>query len=153
MNLLQTTGRNKHSQTGTSHDKGVCHEAHFLFYFPRSPSASFLFSLLLPNLSQDYRYSAGIFWETIEKQIVYHPTGIPSHFASLPRVLQKVPSSFRMHGNLLIILVLRAEGCSGIFQPNIISFGCGWKIVRLRLENRSAEIETSFGAELFHSLQ
>ena len=68
-------------------------------------------------------------------------------------ILQKVLSSFRMYGNLLIILVLRAEGCSGIFQPNIISFGCGWKIVRLRLENHSAEIGTSFGAELFHSLQ
>ena len=52
-----------------------------------------------------------------------------------------------MHGNLLIILVLRAEGCSGIFQPNIISFGCGWKIVRLRTENRLPEIDFPFGAE------
>ena len=71
------------------------------FTFPEAPPLPFLSSLLLPNLSQDYRYSAGIFLETIEKQIVYHPTGIPSHFASLPRVLQKVPSSFIPNPNFL----------------------------------------------------
>ena len=41
---------------------------------------------------------------------------------------------------------------SGIFQPRFISFGAERKIVWLRFENRSAEIEKSFGAELFMGL-
>ena len=73
------------------------------FTFPEVPPLPFLSSLLLPNLSQDYRYSAGIFLETIEKQIVYHPTGIPSHFASLPRVLQKSAFIFHPESQLSVI--------------------------------------------------
>jgi hypothetical protein len=41
------------------------------------------------------------------------------------------------------------EDVSGILQPSFISFGAELKNVRLRLKNRSAEIEFPFGTGLF----
>ena len=57
-------------------------------------------------------------------------------------VLQKEPSSFRIYGNPFIILMLQAEGCFRHLSAMLHSV---WR----RTENRSAEIEKSFGAELF----
>lgn len=91
------------------------------FTFPEVPPLPFLSSLLLPNLSQDYRYSAGIFLETIEKQIVYHPTGIPSHFASLPRVLQKCLHLSSRIPTFCHTTRYKMKDVSGIFQLPFIA--------------------------------
>ena len=53
-------------------------------------------------------------------------------------ILQKDPSSFRLHGNPFIILTLQAEGC--FRHPSAKPH-----FVRHRTENRSPEIEKSFG--------
>jgi hypothetical protein len=58
----------------------------------------------------------------------------------------KAPSSFRLHGNPFIILMLQAERC---FSHLSVTFHFVW----LRLENHSTEIEKSFGAELFTALR
>ena len=55
---------------------------------------------------------------------------------------QKEPSSFRTHGKPFIILMLHAERYFGHLSVILHSV---WR----RTENRSAEIEKSFGAELF----
>ena len=53
-------------------------------------------------------------------------------------VLQKEPSSFRIYGNPFIILMLQAEGC--FRHPSAKPH-----FVRRGTENRSPEIEKSFG--------
>lgn len=57
-------------------------------------------------------------------------------------ISQKEPSSFRTHGKPFIILMLHAERYFGHLSVILHS-------VWVRTENRSAEIEKSFGAELF----
>lgn len=57
-------------------------------------------------------------------------------------ISQKEPSSFRTHGKPFIILMLHAERYFGHLSVILHSV---WR----RTENRSAEIEKSFGAELF----
>ena len=57
-------------------------------------------------------------------------------------ILQKAPSSFRLHGNPFIILMLQTEGC--FRHPSAKPH-----FVRHRTENRSAEIRFSFSAEWF----
>ena len=62
-----------------------------------------------------------------------------------PGFYKKDPSSFRLHGNPFIILTLQAEGY--FRHPSAKPH-----FVRHRTENRSPEIEKSFGAELFMGL-
>ena len=61
-------------------------------------------------------------------------------------ISQKEPSSFRTHGKPFIILMLHAERYFGHLSVILHSV---WR----RTENRSAEIEKSFGAELFTALR
>ncbi|EGG50695.1 MAG TPA: hypothetical protein DCE73_03030 [Paraprevotella xylaniphila] len=53
-------------------------------------------------------------------------------------ILQKDPSSFRLHGNPFIILILQAEGCFRHPSAKL-------HLVRRRTKNRLPEIEKSFG--------
>ena len=57
-------------------------------------------------------------------------------------ILQKKPSSFRLQRKPLIILILQAEGCFRYLSAKLHFI---WR----RTENRSPEIEKSFGWELF----
>ena len=57
-------------------------------------------------------------------------------------ILQKDVSSFRFHDKLLVILMLQAEGCFRYPSATL-------HFVLRRTENRLAEIEKSFGWELF----
>ena len=57
-------------------------------------------------------------------------------------ISQKEPSSFKLQRKPLIILILQAEGCFRYLSAKLHFI---WR----RTENRSAEIEKSFGAELF----